>query len=144
MNESAPIIVVEHDRALRVMYRTILTNLKIKNQLLFFDSGTELLDFCKKDYETPLFILSNARLPRMKGSDLKKKIDALNCKLSCVPFVLLCESCTEDEVNAAKALGVDHVISGNDHYETLKQQMEELVRNLHNTVTYERYAGRSR
>jgi response regulator RpfG family c-di-GMP phosphodiesterase len=128
INQKTPVIIVEHDRALRVLYRTALTSLKIMNPLLFFDNGNDLLRCADNLTETPCMILSNASLPRMRGWELKAKLNELDNSASAAPFVLLCESCSAGDQAYARMMGVDIILTENDNYEQLKLNFEQMLR----------------
>jgi DNA-binding NtrC family response regulator len=130
-----PIIIVENNRAFKLLYRAIFNELKLNNQVLFFSTTTEALQYISTTLEKPLLIVCNQELPRAKGLTLKEKINENKAlKSKNIPFVLFTERATREEVNQAYQLGVAGFFEKNTDFEHLKYNFETIMGYTHHTV----------
>ncbi|MGZ3899219.1 MAG: response regulator [Bacteroidia bacterium] len=124
------IIIVEKDRSLKLLYQTILKDLKLKNQFVFFECANEALNHISKAIEKPFLIISNYDLPRMKGLDLKKKlVNNPALRQLVIPFILIGDKPSREIINRAHELGIDGFFDRNTNYDNLKFNFKTIIDN---------------
>lgn len=104
---SGPIIYVEDDMDDRIIFKEILSQIGVTNELLFFDNGKEFLNFLYKAEVQPLLIVSDINMPVMNGIELRKNIvedDRLMEKS--IPFIFFTTSINTKEIKLAYNLTV--------------------------------------
>ncbi|MBA3663248.1 MAG: hypothetical protein H0W61_03445 [Bacteroidetes bacterium] len=123
-----PIIIVEKDNNLKLLYQTILKELKLKNPFLFFECANDALNYVSKTIEKPLLIISNNNLTRMKGLDLKRKL--MKCPVLsqlAIPFILVDDKPSREIINQAHKLGIDGFFDRDTSYEDLKFNFQTIL-----------------
>jgi len=102
MSRSGKIVVIEDDKDDQELMVQAIKEINVPNELMFFDSCPEALDFLIKTNDSIFLILSDMNLPKMTGAELK---EIINCneylKRKAVPFVFL--TTTADEAAVEKA-----------------------------------------
>lgn len=137
MSKSGPVIIVEKDRTLKLLYQTILKDIKVMNQLLFFETAYEALFYLKKAAEDPSLIICNAALTRMNGLDMKQKINnSAYLKSKSTPFILFSESASGTLMNRAFELGINGLFTRATNYEDLKYNFSAIVNYWSESLEY--------
>jgi CheY-like chemotaxis protein len=86
MDKSGPIIIIDDSLADRRIYSEIFKKLNYVNELVFFEDGTEALEFLNTTDKIPFLLISDINMPRMSGFDLRSRIYE-NEKLSSMCFL---------------------------------------------------------
>lgn len=103
---TAPILIVEDDLEDREFIQEAWNELEFKNELIFFNSGTELIDHLTKEKTIPFLIISDVNLHKMDGFKLKEKLledESLNHKS--VPFVFFSNIAANAQIKKSYDLG---------------------------------------
>ena len=125
MHRLAPIIIVDDDPDDQEMIKEVCSILKIKNMLLWFDNGRQVLDYLQKTTEQPFLILCDVNMPLMDGLELRKIInndEVLRNKA--IPFVFLSTSANRQQVNYAYKMTVQGFFEKGHDFENLKKKIE--------------------
>jgi CheY-like chemotaxis protein len=90
MSRIGPIIVIEDDPDDRQMLKDVFQQLRVKNELRFFDNCPDAYDYLKVTSDKPFIIFSDINLPKMTGAELKKLINKDDkIRRKSIPFVFL-------------------------------------------------------
>lgn len=93
MSRIGPIIIAEDDQDDQEIMREVFESLSIKNKLLFFEHGEDVLKYLRTTQDQPFIIISDINLSRMNGLELKKQINADDfLRKKSIPFVFLTTS----------------------------------------------------
>lgn len=125
MSRIGPIVIAEDDQDDRQLLEEAFQSLAIKNKLVFFDNGDDVLAFLRATQEQPFLILSDINLLKMSGIELKKRInedEALRKKS--IPFIFLTTSSEHRSVLEAYEM----MVQGYFKKENSFQQIQNTVR----------------
>jgi CheY-like chemotaxis protein len=124
---NGPIIIVEDDKDDQEIYQEAIQTIGIPNDIRFFDSGKEALEYLENTEEQPFIILCDVNMPGMTGLELKKKIQE-DAYLSAkgVPFVFISTNANSVVVRHALALGVQGYFEKPHNMEGIKELIQTL------------------
>jgi CheY-like chemotaxis protein len=104
INEGA-ILIIEDDTDDQEVLREVLHELKVKNQILFFNDCERAFEHLISCKVKPFLIVCDINLPKMDGIELKQKIDATeSLRKMAIPFVFLTTSDSEQTINRAYSI----------------------------------------
>ena len=107
MNKKGQIIVIEDDEDDRMLLDEVFKELAYPNEILFFESGEEALEYLKDEKVYPFLILSDINMPKLNGFELRKVVHT-NEGLSekCIPYIFFSTAAEQPEVLQAYSLSV--------------------------------------
>lgn len=124
MSELAPILIVDDDPDDKELIRQVCVSLKIQNELLYFDDGTDALEYLKTTSKQPFLILCDINMPMMNGLALRREIECdARLKEKAIPFVFLSTSARQKDVNEAFQLTVQGYFEKGHDYERLRKRI---------------------
>jgi CheY-like chemotaxis protein len=126
MPQSGPIIIVEDDKDDQEIIRDILKELKMTNELIFFDKPQVAFDFLKTTVEQPFIILSDINLPEQNGVEFKRQIDEdPQLRAKSIPFIFFSTSADKRAVDTAyKEMTVQGFFQKKSKYDELKSTVK--------------------
>src|SRR5215210_4071759 len=102
MPNRGPVIIVEDDTDDKEILQEVFTSLGIKNELKFFGDGEEVLYYLKTTTDKPFIILTDVNLPKMRGTELQKRINEdESLRRKSIPFIFLTTSANPTAVRKA-------------------------------------------
>jgi CheY-like chemotaxis protein len=102
-----PIIIVEDDADDQEMYAETIKGFGIPNDIRFFGSGKEALDYLLVTEDQPFIIISDVNMPGMTGLEFKRVIqEDPYLKAKGIPFVFISTNASKVSVRHAHALSV--------------------------------------
>jgi CheY-like chemotaxis protein len=129
--KNGPIILVEDDKDDKNIFESILEDLDVKNQLVWFDNCSDAFNFLRTTSQQPFIIFGDINLPGQKGTDFKKQIDAdPSLRKKSIPFVFYSTSIEQETVNEAYT---EMTVQG---YFQKKTSYEEIKRNIKLIIDY--------
>jgi CheY-like chemotaxis protein len=85
-----PIIIIEDDRDDQDIIKTTLTDLEVKNPLVFFENGEKAFIYLSRPDVTPFLIFSDVNMPGINGFQLRDKIhEDAELRIKCIPYLFL-------------------------------------------------------
>jgi CheY-like chemotaxis protein len=106
MNKN-PIIVVDDDVDDLDIIKQVFTELKVENEIIYFDNGFKFLEYMWTTDKPTFFILCDMNLVIINGLELKRKIyEDSRLRLKCVPFILSSTMKASSAIMEAYSFGV--------------------------------------
>jgi CheY-like chemotaxis protein len=100
--KSGPVILIEDDEDDKEVFQDILTELGIKNPIIWFQNCEEAFSFLQTTSEQPFIIFCDLNIPGLSGIDCKRKIDDdKELRKKSIPFVFLSTTVDQRTVNDA-------------------------------------------
>jgi two-component SAPR family response regulator len=100
--KSGPIIVVEDDVDDQGIFAEILSEIGIKNELIWFTHSSDVIDYLKTTTDKPFIIFSDVNLPGQNGIEFKRQMDLdPQLRKKSIPFVFYSTSVDQRAVNEA-------------------------------------------
>ena len=123
----SPVIFVDDDSDDHFIFREICKNLGIKSELLFFDSGYDLLRFLKETDVDPFIIFCDINMPQISGLELRKEINKdITLKEKSIPFVFFSTAASPDQIRKA----YEFTVQGFFLKEATLSETEETIRTI--------------
>ena len=128
MNDG-PILIVDDDMDDREFLQEAWKDLPFENELIFFDTGLEVLDYLKSEQVTPFLILCDVNLPKLNGFQLKEKIrESAFTNHKSIPFVFWSTSASVEQIQTAYAPGVNGFFIKESTFEKVKESWVDIVK----------------
>lgn len=90
MSIKGPIISIEDDADDQFLIKSVIEELDITNELLFFNNGVEALLYLETTRDQPFLIICDINMPVMNGLELRERIDKNEyLRRKSIPFVFL-------------------------------------------------------
>jgi response regulator RpfG family c-di-GMP phosphodiesterase len=106
MNKN-PIIIVDDDVDDLDIIKQVFTELKVENEIIYFDNGFKFLEYMWTTDKPTFFILCDMNLVIINGLELKRKIyEDSRLRLKCVPFMLSSTMKASTAIMEAYSFGV--------------------------------------
>lgn len=123
MAKYGPVLIVEDDKDDQEMYKSIIESFHVRNKIIFFENGEEILSYLMATTQQPFLILCDVNLPRMNGLELRRRIDADEVlRKKSIPFVFVSTTDKKDVVDEAYNLTVQgFFIKGSTYSEIVTQ-----------------------
>ncbi len=97
-----PILIVDDDEDDLELIKEAGAYLKISHPLVFFQSGTDLIQYLKTASKPPFLIISDVNLPSQDGFALRKQLmDDGDLKYKSVPFIFWSTAASEKQIQFA-------------------------------------------
>lgn len=102
MSKAGEIIVVEDDADDRGFFETVVRELNINNELVWFDNTDEAYKYLMETTKSIFMIFSDVNLPGKNGLEFKLKIDTTpKLRKKSIPFVFYSTQVNQRDVNDA-------------------------------------------
>lgn len=102
MSKSGVIIIIEDDIDDRKFLGEILKELEIPNELKWFESAEDAMDYLCTTSQSIFVILSDVNLPGKNGLDFKRTLDSdPKLRKKSIPFIFYSTAANQEDVNDA-------------------------------------------
>ena len=123
-----PIIIIDDDDEDLQFIKSAFAELKVENEIIYFEDGLEFLDFIRTTEKGPFFILCDINMAKINGLQLKKMIyDDERLRLKCVPFIFMSTSRASTAVMQAYSYGVQGYFVKPSTFEGLKDLVQFII-----------------
>jgi CheY-like chemotaxis protein len=104
---NGPIIIYEDDTDDQDIYQDILSDLAVKNKIIMFNNGEEVIHYLETTSDNPFIIISDINIPKMNGLELRRRINQDDyLREKSIPFVFLSTTANKKVVEEAYRLTV--------------------------------------
>jgi CheY-like chemotaxis protein len=127
MNSGA-ILIVDDDTDDRELLEDAWKELDLDNELIFFNTGDEVLRYLKEEKRSPFLILCDVNIPKMDGFELKAKLlqdSEVNYKS--IPFVFWSSLASPAQIQKSYDLGGNGFFVKENTFDGLKQSLLHIV-----------------
>ncbi|HUC83042.1 MAG TPA: response regulator [Flavisolibacter sp.] len=102
MRKKNSIIIIEDDQDDQLIIQEALSELNIKNDVIFFDACDKAYNHLMSVEDKPFLIICDINLPGMNGIELKQRIDATDLlRKKAIPFIFLTTADQQQMVDQA-------------------------------------------
>jgi CheY-like chemotaxis protein len=128
ISKNGPILIVEDDEDDKDIILSIISDMKLHNEVFTFVNGEQAYEFLLESPKQPFLILCDINMPRMNGIDLKRKIEENeHLRYKSVPFIYFTTSYNQEEIRRAYDLIVQGFFIKENSYEALKETLRLIV-----------------
>lgn len=128
MKEDSPIIFIDDDEDDHLIYQSLLKEIVPNRPVLFFLDGEQVLEYLRKTGQPSFLIISDVRLPRMDGLELRQAIqDDPNLKRQAIPFVFFTQTATREQINRAYDMNVQGFFEKRNALGELRHQLQSII-----------------
>ena len=128
MSRKGPIIIAEDDKDDCDILVEVFRGLGVKNELKIFEDGEGVLDYLMKTEEKPFLILTDVNLPRMRGTELQKRINENDfLRRKSIPFIFLTTSADPSAIRQAYDQMVQGYFQKEVRFEEVKKTIKLIV-----------------
>jgi CheY-like chemotaxis protein len=127
-SRNGPIIIIEDDPDDQEMFRLVLGELKVPNELKVFDNCPDALNYLMDTPDQPFLIVSDINLPSMTGLEMRRIIcDSARLRKKSIPFVFLSTSSKIESVETAYEQMVQGYFTKPNSLSELKEMMRMVI-----------------
>ena len=128
MNKSGPVVIIEDNPDDKVIFAEIFKKLDYKNEIIFFKDGDAALEYLNKSDVAPFLILSDIKLPKFNGFELRQKIHCMEkLHLKCIPYLFFTPHADKKSVIDAYSMSVQGFFVKPESYEKLGATIQKIM-----------------
>ena len=128
MDKTGPIIIIDDDLDDQDLLRELFSELDLKNEVRFFAEGETVLDYLSDPAIKPFLIISDVKMPRMDGFELRKLVAARSENSKTTPFLFFTTGSTAPALNTAYINSVQGIFQKPVKYSDWKETITNIVR----------------
>lgn len=136
MNRNGDIIFIEDDADDREVFAGIFSELSHTNKIIFFDNGTDALEYLKRPDVVPFIIFSDINMPGMNGFELRELLfndPTLHDK--CVPYIFMTTSGDSQIVRKAYNMSIQGFFRKNTDYDKQVKTVDAILNYWKDSLT---------
>lgn len=124
MSIKGPIISIEDDADDQFLIKSVIEELDITNELLFFNNGVEALLYLETTRDQPFLIICDINMPVMNGLELRARIEKNEyLRRKSIPFVFLSTADNPLVIEAAYDTTIQGFFKKENSFEDLKTRI---------------------
>lgn len=124
MSIRGPIISIEDDADDQFLIKSVVEELDIPNELLFFGNGVEALLYLETTRDQPFLIICDINMPIMNGLELRERIDKNEyLRKKSIPFVFLSTADNPLVIDTAYESTIQGFFKKENSFEELKARI---------------------
>ena len=128
MSIAGPIVCIEDDIDDQHLMNLAFTELRVTNELCFFDNGEKALQFLKTTPQKPFLILCDLNMPGISGLELRKLLNENEyLRKKSIPFLFVTTGASPRAVEVAYDETVQGFFKKADTYAGIKEQLRLIV-----------------
>ena len=127
MDKTGPIIIIDDDLDDQDLLRELFAELKLDNEVRFFPEGETALDYLSNPAIRPFLIISDVKMPRMDGFELRKQVAARASHSNTTPFLFFTTGSTAQVLNQAYVNSVQGIFQKPVKYHDWKVTITSII-----------------
>lgn len=127
MDKAGPIIIIDDDLDDQDLLRELFAELNLKNEVRIFPEGESALDYLSDPAIHPFIIISDIKMPKMDGFELKKQLASRSENSKTTPFLFFTTGSTAQALNNAYTHSVQGIFQKPVRYNDWKDTISNIV-----------------
>jgi len=128
MNKNGPIIIIEDDDEDQLFIQEVFQKLKYQNELIFFSDGEKALEFLNQGTAVPFIILSDVKMPKLSGLELRQKLKTdADLTIKCIPYLFFSTAISQTEIIKAYSTSVQGFFLKQNSFEELEKTITVIM-----------------
>ncbi|HUQ67421.1 MAG TPA: response regulator [Flavitalea sp.] len=127
MDKTGPIIIIDDDIDDQDLLRELFAELNLENEIRIFPEGESALDYLSNPAVHPFIIISDIKMPKMDGFELKKKLTERSQNSKTTPFLFFTTGSTAQALNDAYIHSVQGIFQKPVKYQEWKETLKNIV-----------------
>ena len=127
MDKSGPIIIIDDDLDDQDLLRELFTELNLKNEVFIFPEGESALNYLSDPKVHPFIIISDIKMPKMDGFELRKQLCTRSVHSKATPFLFFTTGSTAQVLNNAYTHSVQGIFQKPVRYNDWKETISNIV-----------------
>jgi CheY-like chemotaxis protein len=127
--KSGPIIIVEDDADDKEIFKEVIRDLKVYNEVLWFDNCGDAFYYLKTTNDQPFIIFCDVNLPKRNGLEFKRQLDKDDeLRRKSIPFIFYSTSISQEMVNRAYTeMTVQGFFKKHNNYKDIRSTIELIL-----------------
>lgn len=122
-----PVFMVNDDPDDRMFVKELWEELKFDIPIQFFENGELLLEAITQKH-FPFIIISDLRLPKLSGLELKKKLTEIkDIKYQSIPYIIWTGNASEEQIKEAYDLAIHGIFIKEPNFEEMKKTFTTIL-----------------
>lgn len=127
--ENNAIWIINDDGDDHELITDVITELNLKHDLLFFHSGSDLIQQLKKESEAPFLIMCDVNLPGLNGFQVREQLlKSSDAKFHSVPFIFWSTVASDEQIARAFRLRAHGFFIKEPEYKKWKESLGLIIR----------------
>ena len=127
MDKTGPIIIIDDDLDDQDLLRELFAELNLKNEVRIFPEGESALDYLSDPSIHPFIIISDIKMPKMDGFELKRQVASRSENSKTTPFLFFTTGSTDQALNIAYTHSVQGIFQKPVKYNDWKDTITNIV-----------------
>jgi DNA-binding NtrC family response regulator len=127
MDKAGPIIIIDDDLDDQDLLHELFAELNLKNEVLFFTEGESVLEYLSDPTIKPFIFISDVKMPRMDGFELRKLVASKSENSKTAPFLFFTTGSTTQALNHAYVNSVQGIFQKPVKYNDWKETITNIV-----------------
>jgi CheY-like chemotaxis protein len=126
--QTGAVLIIDDDDDDHHIVREIWKELDLANELIFFTSGHDVLQYLLRADAAPFIIISDVNLPGMNGFELREKLLQTGTKKTkSVPFIFWSTQASEAQIKTAYELSAHGFFIKGNNYKEMKASFHYII-----------------
>lgn len=136
MSKSGPIVIVEDDADDKEIFESIVRDLNLKNEIVWFIEAKNAFSFLKETDKKVFLIFCDINLPGKDGIEFKGEIDAdPELRKKSIPFVFLSTQASKHDIEVAYIkMTVQGFFKKGNNYNEMKSMLKTIFEYWKNSL----------
>lgn len=127
MNKAGPIIIIDDDIDDQDLLRELFAELNLRNEVFIFPEGESALDYLSDPSVYPFIIISDIKMPRMDGFELRTQLASRSENSKATPFLFFTTGSTALALKNAYKHSVQGIFQKPAKYHEWKETISNIV-----------------
>jgi CheY-like chemotaxis protein len=127
MDKTGPIIIIDDDLDDQDLLRELFSELNFKNEVCIFPEGELALQYLSNPSIRPFIIISDIKMPKMDGFELRRQISIRSENSRSTPFLFFTTGSTSQALNEAYSHSVQGIFQKPVRYNEWKETISSIV-----------------
>lgn len=128
MDKAGPIIIIDDDLDDQDLLRELFAELNLQNEIFIFPEGESALNYLCNPAIRPFLIISDIKMPKMDGFELRKQLVERNAHSKTTPFLFFTTGSTSQALSVAYTHSVQGIFQKPVRYNEWRDTISNIVK----------------